>query len=320
MPISFHKTFYALGTTLELSVGTPGAVSDIDDAYQLIRYYENKFTVNRSKSEIMTINNAAGRHPVRVPSDTYALVKRSVTASCQNTGFNAAIGPLVKLWQIGFSSAKLPDPAAIQTQLPLIDPHAVVFNDQEHSVWLTRPGMELDLGAIAKGWIADRIAELWAERGISSGQINLGGNLLLIGPAPNRTSGHWHVGIQSPEEPRGKAIAAVEIGPCSAVTSGIYERYLQTGGHFYHHILDPQTGYPKQTNLASVTVFTRHSVDGELWSTRLFFAGPGQPLPQNAAELFGAVFVTTDHRIIVRGLAAERVHLLDSQNKLLCRD
>ena len=102
-------------------------------------------------------------------------------------GFNAAIGPLVKLWHIGFSDAKLPTQAEIDEKLKIINPDRIILRDDEFSIFLPEKGMEIDLGAIAKGYIADRIKDFWHAYGISSGIINLGGNLLLVGEAPHQT-------------------------------------------------------------------------------------------------------------------------------------
>ena len=130
--------------------------------------------------------------------------------------------------------------------------------------------------------------------------------------------GQWRVGIQDPTTDRGNAIASVTIGPCSAVTSGIYERHLEFNGQSYHHILDSKTGYPRQNDLESVTVFSKTSIDGEIETTRLFFAG--QPIPgwaANRPDIYGAIFVTKQREIQVVGLPTERVTLLDKRFTLI---
>ena len=144
---------------------------------------------------------------------------------------------------------------------------------------------------------ADRIQDLFKAKGIGSAMIDLGGNLLLTGPAPKHADQKWRIGIQDPFAKRGHSILSVKIGPCSAVTSGIYERQLQSGGKTYHHILDPKTGYPHENNLVSVTVFTKHSVIGEIETTRLFFNDTLTDLENysfDSEEIFGAVLVTKD--------------------------
>lgn len=292
------KQYFALGTQIELTAFGTATEKDLDDAYQLIQEYEARLTVNKDHSEIMAINQAAGKYAVQVSSSTYSLVKLAVNVSQENFGFNATIGPLVKLWKIGFAGANVPSKTEIQKRLSLINPNKVVLNDNDQSVKLLKPQMQLDLGGIAKGFIADRIRDLWRSRGIQSGMINLGGNLLTMGPCPLHTDELWRIGVQDPAKTRGKVITAVTHSACSAVTSGIYERFLKQDKQIYHHIINPQTGYPLKTDLAGITVFTQDSVMGEIESTRLFFAGkaPKNWFKKNP-NIYGAIFVYQDHHI-----------------------
>ena len=130
-------------------------------SFELIDHYEDLLTVNRDESEVMDINHAAGEHPVQVSSPVYGLVKLAVEKSRENFGFNALIGPVVKLWHIGFKGAHVPKDSEIKERMLLTDPFKVVLDDQNQTVFLKMKGMELDLGGIAKGWIADRIRDLW---------------------------------------------------------------------------------------------------------------------------------------------------------------
>lgn len=241
---------HALGTTITLQIFGTKKNYIIQKSFDLIDHYEDLLTVNRDESEVMDINHAAGDHAVQVSSGTYDLVKLAVRESQENFGFNALIGPVVKLWHIGFKGAHVPSDDQIQEKMILTDPYNVELNDQDQAVFLTQKGMELDLGGIAKGWIADRIRDLWYAYGVDSGIINLGGNILLVGDSPKRVNGKWIIGVQDPKEPRGDNLTSVMVPKCSAVTSGTYERYLVVDGHKYHHIIDPRTGYPVKTDLA----------------------------------------------------------------------
>jgi len=286
-----QKSFYALGTQINLTTFGTKNTQAITAAMDLIRHFEDILTVNRSKSEVMSINQAAGKDFVQVSPATYNLVKKAVQCSRENFGFNAAIGPLVKLWKIGFAGANRPDDKAIQEKLKLIDPKQIQLDDNNLAVFLQCSGMELDLGGIAKGYIADRIRDLWYSFGINSGIIDLGGNLLFVGDSVHNDS-QWIIGIQDPTNNRGHAIGSVKLPACSAVTTGIYERYLEIDGKKYHHVIDPRTGFPLRTNLASVTVFTKDSIIGEIEAKRLFFAGDKKLTHRN--DLYGAVFVYQD--------------------------
>ena len=288
---------HALGTSITLQIFGALDKSVINDSFTLIDHYEDLLTVNRDVSEVMDVNHAAGKHPVQVSSGTYDLIKLAVEKSRENFGFNALIGPVVKLWAIGFKDAHVPTDDQIKERMKLIDPFSVDLNDSDQTVFLKKAGMELDLGGIAKGWIADRIKDFWTAYGVHAGIINLGGNILLVGDSPKRTSGQWSVGVQDPKEPRGNNIASVMVPQCSAVTSGTYERYLEVDGHKYHHLIDPRTGYPVETNLAGVTTFTRYSVEAEIECKRLFFAGKPIAGWHDDPDRIGAVFVYNDEHV-----------------------
>lgn len=289
---------HALGTSITLQIFGTQDDSLIQKSFKLIDHYEDLLTVNRDESEVMDVNHAAGKNPVQVSSGTYSLIKLAVEESRKNYGFNALIGPVVKLWHIGFKGAHVPTDDQIKEKMKLIDPNDVVLDDDNQTVYLTRPGMELDLGGIAKGWIADRIRDLWLAYGALAGIINLGGNILLVGDSPKRISGKWAIGVQDPKEPRGDNITTVMVSQCSAVTSGTYERYLVVDGKKYHHIIDPRTGYPVQTDIAGVTTFTKTSVEAELECKRLFFAGKPIEGWHDNPDRIGAVFVYNDERVV----------------------
>lgn len=267
-----NKKYYALGTLINLTVATPAGEKELDSAYDLIKNYEDKLTVNRDQSEVMSINHLAGIKPVAVPTDTYELIKRAVLVSRQHLGFNVAIGPLVKLWKIGFKGANKPSDADIKERLRIIDPERIKLDDKKQTVFLEEKGMEIDLGGIAKGYIADKIKTLWLSMNVETGIIDLGGNVLLVGPSVHEDK-MWNIGVQNPVEKRDVSLGVLHTTAKSIGTSGIYERKLVIDGHEYHHMFDSKTGYPIKNNLASVTIVSDKSIDGEIWSTVGFYQG-----------------------------------------------
>nr|WP_028291774.1 FAD:protein FMN transferase [Oenococcus kitaharae] len=312
-----HKSYYALGTRISLTLLPPAQEADLAAAYDLIRDYEDRLTVNRDQSELMSINQAAGRHPVAVSKISYDLIKCAYTISRLNLGFNAAIGPLVKLWRIGFSGANLPDPVEIQKRLSLIDPAQIQLDDDKRTVFLKQAGMELDLGAIAKGYIADAVLALWQQHGLKSGVIDLGGNILLMGKSQH-PDGLWRVGIQDPDLARNQLLGSLETPARSIVTSGIYERFLQVDGKKYHHMFDSKTGYPIANDLASVTVISPRSIDGDIWTTLAFYAGleSGLVMIEKEPDL-EAIFVTRDRRVAVTNGLQQSFHLLNPDYQMI---
>ena len=153
--------------------------------------------------------------------------------------------------------------------------------------------MKIDLGALAKGYIADKISHFLKEKDVTSALINLGGNILTIGHN-QQNNRLWRIGIQNPKLPRGNNLALLSIQDQSVVTSGIYERNLKANGKVYHHIFDRNTGYPIDNQLASLTIVSDKSVDGEIWTTRLFGENPSSILEKVEQENGIEAFVITE--------------------------
>ncbi|CAM2858248.1 FAD:protein FMN transferase [Vibrio rarus] len=268
---SYRARFTMMGTVIDLVVHHHDGQRLIKDCYLQLQDFEQRFTVNQTNSELMRVNHNAGIRPVRVKSDLYELIKKAKTVSQDRVNpFNVAIGPLVKSWRIGFKDAKFPSSTQISAQLKRVDPRNMILDDLYQTVYLAQIGMEIDLGAIAKGYFADRLKEYLLSQGVEQGIINLGGNVLTIGSSNlNRA---WNVGIQNPLSTRGEVSRVVALSDASMVTSGVNERYFELNGKRYHHLLDGQSGYPITTDIASVTIISKHSVEGEIWSTAGFLA------------------------------------------------
>ncbi|MCQ1061155.1 FAD:protein FMN transferase [Photobacterium sp. ZSDE20] len=268
---SYHSRFQMMGTFIDLVVNHSNGEQLIKEAYLQLVDYAQRFTVNQTDSELMRVNHSAGVAPVSVNPDLFELVKLAKYHSEDlSNPFNVAIGPLVKAWRIGFKDAKQPSQQEIATKLALIDPTQIVLDEQKRSVFLRQAGMEIDLGAIAKGYFADRVKQKLVDAGVESGFISLGGNVLTIGGSPKNSNSSWNVGIQNPLLTRGEVIRAVPLHGMSMVTSGINERFFEVNGKRYHHLLDAKTGNPISTDIASLTIISPNSVDGEIWSTAGF--------------------------------------------------
>lgn len=286
-----------------------------------LRSLEARLTVNgpastREGSQVEAINAAAGGSPVTVDDEVYGLVRAAVLASRRHRGsFNALIGPVVKAWRIGFEDARVPDPREVAGLLTRTDPDEVDLDDANRTVLLRRPGMRLDLGAIAKGYAADRAAAVCQAHGVRHGLIDLGGNVVAMGgPGPGRS---WRVGIQSPSHPRGTILGFLRLRDASAVTSGVYERVLVADGQRHHHMLDPLTGNPFDTDLASVTVVSALSMEADLWATVAQRGGLGTGITAVAGEPgVEAVFVTLDRRVVATGGCRELLVVTDPAFRL----
>ena len=260
-----------MGTVIDVSIYHKEPEPLLDQVEALLHTYNKRFSANDDSSELMKINKAAGLHPVTVHPELFELISLGKWHSCQpGSHLNIAIGPLIQTWRIGFSDAKLPLPEEIRPLLDIINPNAILLSEENQSVFLKEKGMKIDLGALAKGYIADRIADFLKAKKVTSALINLGGNVLTFGPALHNPDQKWRIGIQNPKETRNTNLMVLAIRDQSVVTSGIYERTFEIDGKTYHNIFDSQTGYPVSSDLASLTIISSLSVDGEIWTTRLF--------------------------------------------------
>ncbi|ONH63306.1 FAD:protein FMN transferase [Streptococcus parauberis] len=266
-----------MGTIIDIEINSQNADQQMVTVCQLLETYKNRFSANDDDSELMAINHAAGKEPVSVHPDLYELIEIGKENSFgDSNNLNIAIGPLVQTWRIGFSDANLPEDDNIQEVLALTNPNNIQLFPKTKSVFLTKEGMKIDLGALAKGYIADKIMNFLIEDGIYSALLNLGGNVLVHGKNKNRPDGRFYIGIQNPGKKRGVNLGIVKIENQSVVTSGVYERHLTVNDKDYHHIFDRETGYPIETDMASLTIIAEKSLDCEIWTTRLFGLNPMQ--------------------------------------------
>lgn len=305
-------------------MGSPILLKLFDDnqtlagqVFRLIKQQENLFTVNRGASEVMAINHAAGQHPVVVSQPVFDLIACAHAVSLlPDSLFNLAIGPLVKCWKIGFQGHRVPSETELQARMALTNPHDVILDDTSRSVMLARPGMEIDLGAIAKGYIADVVQAFLRQQQVSSALINLGGNVQTVGAPPEEAG--WAIGLKKPFGEADELIGVIGVNNRSVVTSGIYERYFELDGVCYHHILDPRSGYPLDNDLLSVTVISDRSLDGDIYTTLLYGLGVEQGIACLAEQPgIEAIFVTRDRQVICSSQRHFSFQLLDTDYRLV---
>ena len=300
------RSTHLMGATITISLLPPSNDVQVEystdqllnGVFDLLHSYNQRFSANDTNSELMQVNHAAGKHPVPVDPELFELIQIGKEQSLiPASHLNIAIGPLVQTWRIGFADARIPNNTEVTHALSLTDPQLIELDPLSCTVFLAKKGMKLDLGCLAKGYIADKIAEYLKTQHVTSALINLGGNIKTIGT--NVLTGKpWRIGIQDPQQPRGTNLAVLPICNQSVVTSGTYERKLQVNEHTYHHILDRDTGYPVDTQLASITIISDNSLDGEIWTTRLYGEKPNQLLARVEQEKgIEALIVTTDNRV-----------------------
>lgn len=289
-----QQTGFYFDTVISITLYDPSKTEELNHCFELAQLYEQYFSTNIADSDISRINAAPGS-PVRVHEETAELIEQGLLYSELSNGkFDITVGKLTDLWDFHADSPKLPDKAAVADAVAAIDYKNVVVNGEE--VTLTQPQAALDLGGIAKGYIADKMKAYLVSQGITSGLINLGGNVLTIGEKEDGSA--YTIGIQKPFDEAGASVASVSVRGQSVVTSGVYERYFEQDGVRYHHILDVSDGYPYDNDLLSVTIICENSVDGDGLSTSCFALGleKGMELVESL-EHTEAIFITSDQKL-----------------------
>ncbi|MBC1522014.1 FAD:protein FMN transferase [Listeria aquatica] len=315
----YKKTEFLMGTVVTLSIYDKGKEKVLDKGFDRVKDLADKIDVNDEKtrtSEVDKINAASGVKAVKVDDDIYYLIKEGLKFSAQTGGSkDITIGPITSLWHIGFPDARKPSQSEIDERLPLIGYKNVELNDQNKTVYLKKKGMELDLGGIAKGFIADEVKKVFKENGVTTAIIDLGGNILLEGESPKGKD--WNVGIQDPFSPRNTILGKLPETDKSIVTSGIYERYLEVDGKKYHHLFDPTTGYPFDNDVAGVTIISKKSITGDGLSSAAFSKGIDEGLAfiekHKGVE---AIFVSKEKKVYITSGLKGKFELTSSEFKM----
>ncbi|GHU20397.1 FAD:protein FMN transferase [Spirochaetia bacterium] len=280
------RTEFVLGTICNVNLFEGGTQKRYAEIFARLREIEDVMSANRAGTDLDRINQNAGLAPVKVDPELIAVLERALAfAEASEGAFDPTVGPLVKLWGIGSDNARVPAQDEIDSALALINWRDLVIDREQGTVFLLRPGMTLDLGAIAKGYAADEAVRLAEKNKVKRALIDLGGNIFAHGARGGnglRTSGKsaangsapWRIGIQDPRDNRGAYIGVLQAVNKSIVTSGIYERFfVDPDGNRYHHLLSTRDGYPVNNGLLSVTIIADHSIDADGLSTSAFALG-----------------------------------------------
>lgn len=294
-PRMVSQSRFLLDTIIDITVVSrreSTANAAIEAGFAEIERLEALLSSYVPESQIAAINRQAGQpEAVEVDAEVAALVQRAATYTAQTAGmFHLAVGPLVALWGIGTEHEGVPGDDELARVLRLIDENAVRVT--ETSVQLTRPGMMLDLGGIAKGYAIDRAVAVMQEHGIRQALVNAGGDIRCLGAKPDGTP--WRIGVQHPRE--NGLLGVVELQDGAITTSGDYERFfLQDGASSgedvrYHHLFDPRTGMPAR-ECRSVTILTRTAEAADAYATAVFIMGPvrGLTFIEEHSELEGMI-------------------------------
>lgn len=287
----FIEEFLAMDTAMRLTVYGQGAGEAAGLARERVLELEALLSVTDENSDICAANRNGGG---ALHADTAALLERAL-ALCGETGgaLDVSVYPVVRAWGFTTGAYRVPEEAELAALLERVDYTRISL---EGTVLTLPEGMELDLGAVAKGWTGDRLMELLRREGITSAIVELGGNVQALGSKPDGSP--WRVAVQAPD---GSGYAgALEITDCAAVTSGGYQRYFEQDGETYCHIIDPAGGRPARSGLASVTVVAEEGAAADALSTALFVLGRerGEALWRERGG-FECVFIGEDGSVAV---------------------
>lgn len=290
------RDFFRFNTTNTISASTDDEAI-LDEAVAWCDRSEFLFSRVDPASELFRLNRAEGR-PTDVDPELAAFIETALSYCERADGlFDVTMGSATQRWD--FKQQVIPAREDVAAALRHVDYRGVAVEGT--TVTLRDPQACIDLGGIAKGYIADGILALLRERGVEHALVNLGGNVAVMGGKPDGTP--WRVGVRKPLPssalPLLDSFATVSVRDGSVVTSGVYERAFERDGTLYHHILDPRTGFPAQTDLLSATLVARTSLDADGLSTALIIMGADRALAFVEADpALEAVFVTTDGDVL----------------------
>ena len=303
---AYSKTDFCFDTAVTLTIYDSASASDktnalLDEAMLLCHNYDAMFSRTKEGSDIYRINHAAGEWTA-VSDETVNLIQSALEyCNMTNGAIDITIAPVKDLWDFSENEDRnMPASSDIESALTHVNYTFIEINGNK--IRLTDPQAGIDLGFIAKGYIADHIRSFLLENGVKSALINLGGNIAVIGEKPDGSP--FQIGVQEPFATAGTYCATVSAsqsvtGTSSVVTSGIYERCFEYNNTLYHHILDCETGRPVQTDLAGVTIITDSSLHADALSTTCLLLGLDNGISYiEGLENVEAVFITVDGTIV----------------------
>jgi len=269
-----EETRFLMDTVVRIAIYDSNLNQDqiqnvIDETYQIMSDLESKVSAHVDTSDISKINRYAGVSSVSVSFETLDLIRQSINISdCTGGTFDVTIGAVKTLWNFEEPESQIPNSKQIQQVLPLVN-----FRDMRVDglrIFLKKKGMRLDLGGLAKGFIVDQAVHHLQKSGITSGIVDAGGDLRTFGNHPKNN--FWKIAIQNPRPVGDVFYAILKTREKSIATSGDYERYFWKNGTRYHHLLDPQTGYPAR-GCVSVTIVASNAMLADAYATAVFIMG-----------------------------------------------
>jgi len=269
----YRRTLKLMGTRFDISVvanDSLKAENYINSAIQEISRIERLISSWDKNSQTSLINKNAGIKPVKVDTELFNLIKRSLSISKLTDGaFDISYASMDKIWKFDGSMKVMPSEKEIKASVEKVGYQNIILNEEDQTVYLKFKGMKIGFGAIGKGYAADKAKELLISKGVKAGIMNASGDMNTWGKQPN--GDFWKVAITNPLNKK-NAFGLLPIQNGAVVTSGNYEKYQIFNGKRYSHIIDPRTGFPTN-GIISVTVFAPKAELADALATSIFVMG-----------------------------------------------
>ena len=291
-----ESEIFALDTAIGLKVYGSKREEVLKKLENRINELDELLSTGKETSEVSRLNRSGKAVLSKITAN---LVKRSLEIYQKTDGlFDITIYPLMELWGFPSKNYKVPSDKEIKEKLKDVGSDKIIFDEAAGEISFKNRGMEIDFGGIGKGYITDELVKILTEEKVESAIINLGGNVFGFKKKPDGSL--WNVAIRDPNEPD-KYMAVIKLEDSAVITSGGYERYFEKDGVTYHHILDPRTGKPSNSNLKSVSIVSKDGTLADALSTSLFIMGE-----EGAAEYwkkngnnFDIILMTKDNRLLI---------------------
>ncbi|MCC5890673.1 MAG: FAD:protein FMN transferase [Alkalibacterium sp.] len=307
----YERTEFLLGTVANMRVFNQDGEDAMDKAFDRVKELDEWFSMQNPDSEISEVNRQAGIEPVEVSEEVFYVMERALHFAEESGGsFDPTIGAVTSLWGIGQEYAAVPDQDELDAAVAVVDYQLVELDEDNQTIYLQEEGMVLDLGAIAKGYITDEAARVLVEEGVNTAIVDLGGDIVVVGNSTRGENDPWNVGIQNPYGDRGDIIGMVPVSDRAIVTSGIYERLVRDGDDEYHHLMNPDTGYPFENNISGISIIADNAMDADAIANIAFSLGVEEGLDYiNGLEGVEVIYTTNDLEVFVSEGITEDVEI-----------
>ena len=266
-----NKTDFMLDTFVTSSWHGENAEACYEEIKEMLTESEERLSTFKEGSEIYSVNEMSGKEPQKVSEETFKILKRSKELSGATGGsFDITVAPLVKLWDVTGEDPHVPNKDSIEEKKALISYEKLILDEENTTAFLKEEGMEIDLGAVLKGCLAQKALDI-AEKHQVRGYISVGGNMAVTGKKDDGSD--YVMGIRNPRGEGNDYIGTLTMDGLTMATAGDYERFFTEDGVRYHHILDTKTGYPAETDIISATVLSRDGLLADFLSTYIFMEG-----------------------------------------------